>query len=111
MDLGKSVVIKGELSGSEDFTLFGQMEGSIRLPDHTLTVGPHADIKADIVARIVLIRGTVTGNVTATEKVEIQASGSVTGDIRSPRLAVADGARLHGKVETPQSDATHVRVS
>lgn len=111
MDLGKSVVIKGELSGSEDFTLFGQMEGSIRLPDHTLTVGPHADIKADIVARIVLIGGTVTGNVTATEKVEIQASGSVTGDIGSPRLAVADGARLHGKVETPQSDATHVRVS
>lgn len=110
MDLGRSVVIKGELSGSEDFTLFGQMEGSIRLHGHTLTVGPHADIKADIEARNVVISGTITGNVTATEKVEIQATGSVTGDIASPRLTVADGARLDGKVETPQSGETHIRV-
>ena len=51
MDLGKSVVIKGELSGSEDLTLYGQMEGSVKLPDHTLTIGPHADIKAEISAK------------------------------------------------------------
>src|SRR5687767_6945683 len=65
MDLGKSVVIKGELSGSEDLTLYGQMEGSIRLPDHTLTIGPQADIKADISAKAVVIMGRVTGKVTA----------------------------------------------
>src|SRR5713226_8261202 len=103
MDLGRSVVIKGELSGSEDLTLYGQMEGSIRLPAHTLTIGPHADIKAEISAKAVVIMGAVTGNVTAGEKVEIRATGSVTGDIASPRLAIADGGRLHGRVEMPQS--------
>src|ERR1700686_1038616 len=97
MDLGKSVVIKGELSGSEDLTLYGQMEGSIKLPDHTLTIGPHADIKAQVSARSVVVMGAVTGNVTAGEKVEIQATGSVTGDITSPRLAIADGGCFRGK--------------
>ncbi len=101
MDLGKSVVIKGELSGSEDLTLYGQMEGSIRLPDHTLTIGPHADIKADISAGAVVIMGKVTGNVTAGERIEIQATGSVTGNIASPRLAIADGGGLRGRVEMP----------
>jgi cytoskeletal protein CcmA (bactofilin family) len=102
MDLGKSVVIKGELSGSEDLTLYGQMEGSIRLTDHTLTIGPHAHIKADISAKAVVIMGAVDGNVTAREKVEIRATGSVIGDIASPRLAIADGGRVHGRVEMPR---------
>src|SRR5258708_39470505 len=101
MDLGKSLNIKGELSGSEDLTLYGQMEGSIKLPDHTLTIGPHADIKAQVSARSVVIMGAVTGNVTAGEKVEIGATGSVTGDISSPRLAIADGSCFRGKVEMP----------
>src|SRR5260370_27148991 len=101
MDLGKSVVIKGELSGSEDLTLYGQMEGSIKLPDHTLTIGPDADIKAQVSARSVVIMGAVTGNVTAGEKVEIGATGSVTGDIKSPRLAIAEGGCFRGKVEMP----------
>jgi cytoskeletal protein CcmA (bactofilin family) len=109
MDLGKSVVIKGELSGSEDFTLYGQMEGSIRLPDHTLTIGPDAEIEAEISAKVVVIMGAVTGNVTAAEKVEILATGSVTGDIAAPRLAVADGGFLRGRVEMPQSTVSHVR--
>jgi cytoskeletal protein CcmA (bactofilin family) len=108
MDLGKSVVIKGELSGSEDFTLYGQMEGSIRLPEHTLTIGPHAEIEAEISAKVVVIMGAVTGNVTAAEKVEIRATGSVTGDIAAPRLAVADGGFLRGRVEM-QSTVSHVR--
>jgi len=99
MDLGKSVVIKGELSGSEDFTLYGQMDGSIRLPDHTLTIGPHADIRAEVLARSVVVMGAVTGNVTAADKVEIQATGFVTGDIVASRLAIADGGGLRGRVE------------
>jgi cytoskeletal protein CcmA (bactofilin family) len=102
MDLGKSVSIKGELSGSEDLTLYGQMEGSVRLPDHTLTIGPHADIKAQISAKAVVILGTVTGHVTAGEKVEIRATGSVTGDIASPRFAIADGGYFCGRVEMPR---------
>ena len=103
MDLGKSVVIKGELSGSEDLTLYGQMEGSIRLPDHTLTIGPDADIKAQVVARAVVIMGAVTGNVEAAEKVDIRASGSLVGDLVSPRLAIAEGGSLRGRVEMPAS--------
>lgn len=101
MDLGKSVVIKGELSGSEDFTIYGQMEGSITLPDNTLTIGPQADIKAEIFAKAVVIIGSVTGNVRAGQKVEIQATGSVTGDIVSPRFAMVDGGFLVGRVDMP----------
>jgi cytoskeletal protein CcmA (bactofilin family) len=101
MDLGKSVVIKGELSASEDLTLYGQMEGHVRLPDHTLTVGPAANINASISAKTVVIMGAVTGSVTAAVKVEIQVTGSVTGDLTSPCLVVAEGGHLRGKVEMP----------
>jgi cytoskeletal protein CcmA (bactofilin family) len=101
MDLGKSVMIKGELSASEDLTLYGQMEGSINLPNHTLTIGPHADIKAAIAAKAVVVMGAITGNVTAGEKLEIQNTGSVTGDVVAPRLAIADGGSLRGKVQMP----------
>jgi cytoskeletal protein CcmA (bactofilin family) len=105
MDLGKSVVIKGELSGSEDLTLCGQMEGSIKLPAHTLTIGAHANIKAEISAKAVVITGAVTGNVIAVDKVEIQATGSVTGDVVSPRVVIADGGCLNGNVKMPRSHA------
>ena len=103
VDLGKSVFIKGELSASEDLTLDGHMEGRVTLPDHTLTIGPAADIQASISAKVVVIMGAVTGNVTAGEKVEIRATGSVTGDLTSPRLVVAEGGHLRGKVEMPGS--------
>jgi cytoskeletal protein CcmA (bactofilin family) len=102
MDLGKSVVIKGELSASEDLTLHGQMEGSITLLNHTLTIAPLADIKAAINANAVVILGAVTGNVTARERVEIQATGSIAGDVTSPRLAIAEGGCLSGTVQMPQ---------
>ena len=105
MDLGASVSIKGELSASEDLTLCGQMEGSIRLPDHTLTVGPNADVRAEILAKAVVVMGAVTGNVTATERVDIRATGSLIGDLASPRLAVAEGGSLRGKVQVPGSSA------
>jgi len=107
MDLGKSVVIKGELSGSEDLTLCGQMEGSIKLPAHTLTIGSQANIMADISAKAVVITGAVIGNVMAADKVEIQATGSVTGDVVSPRLVIADGGCLNGNVTMPQSKRGH----
>src|SRR3954469_5808712 len=104
MNLGKSVMIKGELSGSEDLTLYGRMEGSVKLPEYTLTIGPDADIKAEISAKTVVIMGGVTGNVIAGEKVEIRATGSVTGDIASPRLAIQEGGCMRGKVATSKSD-------
>ena len=109
MDLGTSVAIKGELSASEDLTLCGRMEGSIRLPDHTLTIGPNAEVKAEIVAKSVVILGSVTGNLTATERVDIRATGSLIGDLTSPRLAIAEGGSLRGKVQmsTASSAAAH----
>ena len=103
MDLSKSIVIIGELSASEDLTLYGQMDGRVTLPNHTLTIGPNADIRAEIAAKAVVIMGAVTGNVRAGEKVAIRGSGSVIGDIVSPRLAIEDGGRHHGKVDTPSS--------
>jgi cytoskeletal protein CcmA (bactofilin family) len=98
INLGKSIVIKGELIASEDLTVYGQMEGSITLNGHTLTIGRYADVHAAIAAKSVVISGAVTGNVTAREKVEIQTTGSVTGDVVSPRLAIADGGSVCGKV-------------
>jgi cytoskeletal protein CcmA (bactofilin family) len=103
-DLGLSLVIKGELTGAEDLTISGQMDGHIMMPNYTLTVGPHADIKADISAKVVVVMGAVTGDVTAGEKVDIRATGSLAGDIVSPRLAIADGGRLRGRVHSPRPD-------
>jgi cytoskeletal protein CcmA (bactofilin family) len=99
MNLGTTIVIKGDLIASEDLTLYGKMEGSVTLHGgHTLTIGRYADIKAAIDAKAVVIQGAVTGNVTAREKVEIQTTGSVAGDVSSPRLSIADGATISGTV-------------
>ena len=99
MDLGKSVRIKGELSASEDMTLCGQMEGRVTLPEHSLTIGPEADIRAEIKASTVIIMGVVLGTVTATKKIDLRATGSVTGDIAAPRIVIADGGQILGKVQ------------
>ena len=97
--LGRSMTITGEVSASEDLTLLGQMNGRVTLPDHTLTIGPEADIRAEISAGAVVIMGAVVGNVTATRRVEIRATGSVTGDISSPGLAIDDGGLVIGKIQ------------
>ena len=99
VNIGKSVVIKGELNGSEDLTIEGQVEGTIQLRDHILTIGPNGKIKAQIFAKAVIVLGAVTGNVTASEKVDIRDNGSVDGDIISPRVAIAEGAHFRGSVD------------
>ena len=99
VNIGKSVVIKGELNGSEDLTIEGQVEGTIQLRDHILTIGPNGKIKAQIFAKQVIVLGSVNGNVTATEKVDIRDNGSVDGDIISPRVAIAEGAHFRGSVD------------
>src|SRR5262252_7738538 len=90
--VGKSVIFKGELISSEDMT--------IEVHDHALTIGPAAQIQADIAARSVTIRGTVTGTVTAANLVEIRETGSVEGDITSPHVSVAEGAVVHSRIDT-----------
>jgi cytoskeletal protein CcmA (bactofilin family) len=99
VNIGKSVVIKGELNGSEDLTIEGQVEGKIELKDHVLTIGPNGKIKAQVFAKALIVLGEVNGNVTATDKVEIKDGGSVDGDIIAPRVAIADGAHFRGSVD------------
>jgi len=84
VNIGKSVVIKGELNGSEDLTIEGAVEGTIQLRDHVLTIGPNGRIKAQVFAKSVIVLGEVNGNVTASDKVDIRDNGSVDGDIVSP---------------------------
>jgi len=99
VNIGKSVVIKGELSGSEDLTIEGHVEGRIDLRENVLTIGPNGKIKAEVFAKSVVVLGEVTGNVTASEKVDIRDNGSVDGDIASPRVAIAEGAHFRGSVD------------
>src|SRR5215212_2773615 len=99
VNIGKSVVIKGELNGSEDLTIEGHVEGTIQLKEHVLTIGPNGRIKAQVYAKSVIVLGEVTGNVTASEKVDIRDNGSVDGDIVSPRVAIAEGAHFRGSVD------------
>jgi cytoskeletal protein CcmA (bactofilin family) len=99
VNIGKSVVIKGELSGSEDLTIEGNVEGRIDLRENVLTIGPNGKIKAEVFAKTVIVLGEVSGNVTASEKVDIRDNGSVDGDIASPRVAIAEGAHFRGSVD------------
>jgi cytoskeletal protein CcmA (bactofilin family) len=105
VNIGKSVVIKGELSGSEDLTIEGHVEGKIELKDHLLTIGPNGRIKAQVFAKAVIVLGEVNGNVTASEKVDIRDGGSVDGDIVSPRVAIAEGAHFRGSVDMQRKGA------
>ena len=96
---GGSIVITGELKASEALTVEGQVDGKIELLENVLTIGQNAKARAEISAKSVVILGEVVGNVTASEKIEIRESGSVEGDIVSPRLEVADGAMFRGRVD------------
>ena len=97
--IGKSIVFKGELTGSEDLEVNGTVEGDVKLPDNTLTIGQTGHVKASVSAKSVQIVGKVKGDVTATERIEIEASGVVDGDLRAPRLLVQEGAVMNGSVE------------
>jgi cytoskeletal protein CcmA (bactofilin family) len=105
VNIGKSVVIKGELNGSEDLVIEGTVEGKVELSEHVLTIGSHGKIKAEVFAKVVIVLGEVVGNITASEKVDIRDSGSVDGDIVSPRVAIAEGAHLRGSVDMQKKPA------
>jgi cytoskeletal protein CcmA (bactofilin family) len=103
--IGKSVVIKGELSGSEDLYLDGQVEGSIALKGNSLTVGPNGQVKASVDAKGVVVQGKLEGNIQASDRVELRKSAIVTGDITTQRILIEEGASLKGKVDTRRADA------
>ena len=102
-NIGRSVVIKGELTGSESLAIEGQVEGTINLGEHLLTIGPAGKIKAQVAADSVVVCGRVIGNITAADKIEIRENGSVEGDIAAPRVAIADGAHFRGSIDMQDS--------
>lgn len=100
--IGKTVVIRGEVKGSEDLIVDGQLEGTITLSEGRLTIGPNANVTADLTAKDVLILGRVKGNIVATGRVELRAGSVVEGDVKALRLAVEDNAVFRGKVDLTQ---------
>jgi cytoskeletal protein CcmA (bactofilin family) len=98
-NIGKSISIKGDLTGDEDMVIEGKVEGKVDLPNAQLTIGQNGQVKAELNAKSVVVVGHVTGNVNGSERVEIQGSGIVDGDVRAPRLVVAEGAVVNGTIQ------------
>lgn len=97
--IGKSVLIKGELSGSEDLYFDGEVEGSIDLGAHSLTIGPNGRIRANVRAKHVVVNGKVDGNISGSERVELRRSALMVGDIVTQRVVVEDGAFFKGQID------------
>jgi cytoskeletal protein CcmA (bactofilin family) len=97
--IGQSVVIKGELSAEEDLTIEGTVEGKVELKKNAVTIGPNGRIRAQVQAKIVSVLGRVNGNIMASDKISIGEQGAVEGDLTAPRIAIADGSHVNGKVE------------
>ena len=97
--IGKSVVIKGELSGSEDLYVDGTVEGTIELPGNALIIGPNGKAHARLNAKAVTVQGKVEGNIHASERVELRKSAVTVGDINTQRIAIEEGAYFKGKVD------------
>jgi len=102
--IGKSVFIKGELSGSEDLYLDGQVEGSIALKGNSLTVGPNGQLKGGVEAKGVVVQGRLEGNIQASERVELRKTAVVIGDITTQRILIEEGASLKGKIDTHRAE-------
>jgi cytoskeletal protein CcmA (bactofilin family) len=101
--IGTALTVQGKVISSQDLTIDGRVDGTIELGDHGLTIGSDAAVKADLIAKTIVISGAVTGNVTATAMVDLRATGSVEGDIATPRLVMADGAVIKGRVDAAGS--------
>jgi cytoskeletal protein CcmA (bactofilin family) len=101
--IGKTIVICGEVKGKEDLVVDGRVEGTVNLAESRLTIGPNADVAADLSAKDILVLGRVQGNVVATGRVELRSGCNLEGDIRALRLAVEDNAVFRGKVDLTQS--------
>jgi len=104
--IGKSLVVQGKVISTEDLTIDGRVEGTIELGDHSLTIGPGAAVQADLIAQKIIISGEVIGNILASAIVDLRATGSVDGDIMTPRLVMAEGATIRGKVDAKGGNAS-----
>lgn len=97
--IGKSLVVKGEVTGSESLYIDGRVEGTISLPGNRVTVGRNGQVQADVTAREIVVLGTVTGNMTASDRVEVRSEGSLTGDVSCQRISIEDGAFFKGGID------------
>ncbi len=105
VNIGQSIQIKGELTGNEDLTIEGKVDGKIILKDHNLTIGANGRVMAEVMAKTVVVVGEVVGNITADDKVEVAPTGSMKGDIIAPRVVLADGARFKGSIDMDRKSA------
>lgn len=103
--ISHGIRIKGEVTGSEDLFVDGVVDGKLNIVNGSLTIGPNGSVKADVSAREVIVRGKIEGNVTGRDKVQLWSTGQVTGEVRTDRLAIEDGALLRGKVEAGRPPA------
>src|SRR5262252_4251106 len=101
--LGASLHVKGEISGNEDLLIDGSVEGLVQLDERKLTIGATAKVTADIIAREVVVYGTVKGNLRAKDRIEIKKDGSVNGDLTTARIMIEDGAYFKGSIEIDKS--------
>jgi cytoskeletal protein CcmA (bactofilin family) len=97
--IGKSLVVKGEVTGSESLYVDGRVEGTINLPGNRVTIGRNGQVQADITAREIVVLGAVTGNITASDRVEVRSEGSLTGDVSCQRISIEDGAFFKGGID------------
>src|SRR6202051_791601 len=103
--IGKSVVLKGQIYGREDLTIDGEVEGTVELQEHRLTVGPTGKVVATIKAREIVVLGTVQGNIETREKIDIRKDAKVIGDIRTARIVIEDGAYFKGSIDIVRAEA------
>lgn len=96
--IGASIVVRGDLTSSEDMTVAGRIEGDVTVPEHTLVVTPNARIEGNVTAKTVAVHGEVAGTITGKRLVEVGATASVDGDIIAPRMKVAEGAGIRGRM-------------
>ncbi len=106
-NIGKSISIKGDVLGEEDTVIEGRVEGRIELKNHHLTIGANGDVQGEVSAKQVTIVGRVSGNVVASERIELRDSGRLEGDLNTPRLLVQEGSQINGKISMkPTSGAS-----
>jgi cytoskeletal protein CcmA (bactofilin family) len=104
--IGKNVTIKGQIFSQEDLTIDGEMEGSVELKEHRLTVGPNGRVQAGIKAREIVVLGSINGNVEAADKIDIRKEARLVGDIKTARIVIEDGAYFKGSIDITRGGST-----
>jgi cytoskeletal protein CcmA (bactofilin family) len=102
--LGKSVIVKGQIFSREDLTIDGEVEGTVELQEHRLTVGPNGKVLAGIKAREIIVLGTIHGNVETTDKIDIRKDAKLVGDIKTARVVIEDGAYFKGNIDIVRAE-------